>query len=93
MKFEDLYPRKRVLICPDIGGQNTKNTQGWDNKMDQYVGTEQTIDIINQETVRFRGDEIHNFTWDIRDLVSIPEEEELTLQGKKTTFDEKELLL
>ena len=92
MEFQELYQGVRVIICPELKGKFTKESQGWNDNMDRYIGTEQAIDIVNDQNVMMKG-RAREYHWDIRDLIPIPEQPELLLQGKKTTFDEKELIV
>ena len=79
----------RVIVSQRLKGEFTDATQGWNNDMDKYIGTQQTIAIVNSSNIQFEDRE---YFWDPRDVDIIEGiTEPITVNGKKVVFDVNEL--
>ena len=78
-----------VIVNQRLGGKHTDATQGWNDAMNQYIGTQQTIAIVNSSNIQFEDRE---YFWDPRDVDIIEGiTEPITVNGKKVVFDVNEL--
>ena len=83
-----LVPGMQIFISNEIKGKYTRDSQGWDPGMDKYIGTTQTIQSVDINTILFEN---QTFYWDRRDLIFLLCADEIKLTGKKQRFDVNDL--
>lgn len=80
-----------TLEIKSDGGQATKDTQGWEERMNQYLGTKQKVMEVHDEGTTVVFENNYGYYWNIDDLQQISSIEEVTLPGKKQHFDVNDL--
>lgn len=81
-----------LLIVPKRR-TNTKtyNSHGWDDGMDQYLGTVQTVIYTKNGSVKFES--CPDYYWNPADLCTADFSEDVAFKGKKQTFNAEDLYL
>jgi len=89
LKITEAKEGMRVFVNLRLNGMHTNNTQGWNDQMKVYLGTQQTIRIVNSSNILF-DDRV--YFWDPRDVDPVDGiTKPITTNGKKVVFDVKEL--
>lgn len=92
LNLEDIREGMLVYVIPKSPyDTRTHNTAGWNDDMDEYIGTIQRVKEKTESYVIFYKGE---FFWHPGDLDLPPSiEGDVVLKGKETTFDVNELVV
>jgi len=88
MHISEINVGDLVLIA---SSGSTDSNHGWNGDMDQYLNTEQVVSKVDRQDEIVLLQSTNGYFWHPGDLQPIDEIDDLSVHGKKQSFDVNEL--